>query len=46
MNVVSFKAVLKVCIIRVNFPKTFHNSAVLVTFSEKCDKILSQKVIL
>ena len=29
-----------------NYPITFHKTAVLVTFSGKCDKILSQKVIL
>ena len=29
-----------------NYPITFHKTAVWVTFSGKCDKILSQKVIL
>jgi hypothetical protein len=33
-------------LIRVNFSKTFHKTRGLVTFSEICDKTLSQKVIL
>ena len=37
---------LKLILIRVKFPKTFHKSTVLVTFSEKCDKNLSQLVTL
>ena len=38
--------ILKSLLIRVDIQKTFHKTAVLVTFSGKCDKNLSQKVIL
>ena len=38
--------ILKLGVICVYFPNTFHKTAVLVIFSVKCDKILSQKVIL
>ena len=38
--------ILKPCIFRVNFPKTFRKTTALVTFRGDCAKNLSQSVTL
>ena len=46
MKIWQGSTILKPLLIRVKNPKTLHKTVVLVTFSGKCDKNLSQKVIL